>query len=92
MPVIVGEELVWRGLVHSALLSRVGRWSAALLGAVAYALAHAPVGSAVLTLAALGCGVVWGALRAQTGSLVPALLSHLLWDAIVLIWVPLLPR
>jgi membrane protease YdiL (CAAX protease family) len=92
VPVIAGEELVWRGVVQSALHGRVGRWSAAGLTAVAYAAAHAPTGSAVLTLAALGCGLVWSSLRARTGSLLPALLSHLLWDAIVLVWLPLQTR
>lgn len=92
VPVIVGEELVWRGLTQGALVGRFSRWTAAALATVAYAAAHLTVGSAALALAALGCGAVWSALRAHTGSLVPPLIAHLAWDAVVLLWLPLLPR
>jgi membrane protease YdiL (CAAX protease family) len=84
---ILGEELVWRGLVQSALARRVGPVAAAVLGALAYAAAHGPVGSVSLTLACLGCGLCWGALRAFTGGLLAPLIAHLLWDfAVLLVW------
>jgi len=89
LPVIFGEELVWRGVVQAALARRFGPYAGAMLAAVAYALAHAPLGSPVLVLAALGCGLCWGVLRAATGSLVPVLVAHILWDAVILIWLPL---
>lgn len=88
-PIIVGEELVWRGVVQSALLQRLKPPLAVAVCAGVYALAHAPVGSVALTLTALACGLVWGTLRAVTGSMLPSLLSHLLWDAVVLLWFPL---
>jgi hypothetical protein len=31
----------------------------------------------------------WGALRATTSSLVPTLVAHLMWDVLVLLWLPL---
>ena len=89
LPVIFGEELVWRGVVQAALARRFGPYGGAALAAAAYALAHAPLGSPVLVLAALACGLCWGALRAATGSLVPALVAHVVWDAVILLWVPL---
>jgi membrane protease YdiL (CAAX protease family) len=88
-PVILGEELVWRGVVQNALVRRLGPSLGVSLAAVAYALAHAPLGSPVLVLAALLCGLCWGALRVASGSLVPTLVAHLLWDALVLLWLPL---
>lgn len=91
LPVILGEELVWRGVVSAALARRFGPYAGAALAAVAYALAHAPLGSPVLVLAALACGLCWAALRAATGSLVPALVAHVVWDAIILLWLPLVP-
>lgn len=91
VPVVVGEELVWRGAVQGALERRVGREPAAALSAAFYALAHAPIGSPLLVLAAFGCGLVWSALRAASGSLVPSLVSHALWDAVVLLVRPLVP-
>jgi len=41
------------------------------------------------SLVALGCGLVWSASRSITGSLVPALVAHLIWDIAVLLWRPL---
>lgn len=88
-PVVLGEELVWRGVVQAALVRRVGPAGGVALAAGAYALAHAPLGSPVLVLVAAACGLSWGALRAATGSLVPPLLAHLVWDVLVLLWLPL---
>ncbi len=89
VPVIVGEELVWRGVVQTSLVERIGPWSGVALAAVVYALVHVPLGSPVLVAAAFFCGLAWGALRATTASLVPALVAHLLWDLLVLVWLPL---
>ena len=89
LPVILGEELVWRGVVQTALMRRLGPWRGVAVAALAYALAHAPLGSPVLVAVALSCGMIWGALRAATASLVPSLLAHLVWDILVLLWLPL---
>ena len=89
LPVITGEELVWRGLVQTELVRRLGRWTGVVLAALAYALAHAPLGSPLLVAAALLCGMVWGTLRAATASLVPSLLAHLVWDILVFLVLPL---
>ena len=89
VPVIVGEELVWRGVVQTALVRRLGPWRGVTLAALAYAMAHAPLGSPVLVGVALLCGMAWGALRAASASLVPGLLAHLVWDILVLLWLPL---
>lgn len=97
VPVVVGEELVWRGAIQRVLtdqLGFVGRpWVAAsaavIVTAVIYACAHALIGSPVLVLVTFGCGLVWSGLRAATGSVTPALVAHLIWDALVLLWLPL---
>lgn len=88
VPVVIGEEMVWRGVVQGALARRFGPTLAVLLATPLYALAHAPVRSPVLVLAALGCGLLWGGLRAATGSLLAPLVAHLLWDEIVLFLAP----
>ena len=87
--VILCEELIWRGAVQSVFSRRVGLVVGVLLSALAYALALAPLGSLVLLFVAFACGLVWSALRAMTQSLVPPLVAHLLWDFLVLIWMPL---
>ena len=89
LPVILGEELVWRGVVQTALVRRLGPWRGVPVAALAYSLAHAPLGSPVLVVVALSCGMAWGALRAASASLVPSLLAHLAWDILVLLWLPL---
>lgn len=83
-PVILGEELVWRSVVQSALVRRLGPALGVTLAACVYALAHAPLGSPVLMFAALACGLCWGTLRAATNSLVPSVVAHLVWDLVVL--------
>jgi membrane protease YdiL (CAAX protease family) len=89
VPVIVGEELVWRGVVQGSLARRLGPALGVVLAAVTYALICAPLRSPVLVAVALVCGLVWGALRATTASLVPTLIAHLMWDVLLLLWLPL---
>ena len=89
LPVVIGEELVWRGVVQTELARRLGPGRGVTLAALAYALAHAPLGSPLLVAVALLCGMAWGTLRAASGSLVPSLLAHLVWDVLVFIWLPL---
>jgi membrane protease YdiL (CAAX protease family) len=89
VPIIVGEELVWRGVVQASLARCLGAFRGAAMAAVVYALVHAPLGSPVLVAVAFLCGLAWGTLRAATASLVPALVAHLVWDILVLVWLPL---
>lgn len=91
-PVVVGEELVWRGAVQTVVVGRFGRSAGFAVAALLYALAHAPFGSPLLVLAALLCGLAWGGLRALSGSLLPTLVAHLVWDFWVLLCFPLVPR
>jgi uncharacterized protein len=86
---IVAEELVWRGVVQEALSRRFPPALAVLLASTAYAAAHAPVGPPMLVALALICGLYWSVLRAWTGSLVPGLVCHLVWDYLVFIVHPL---
>jgi membrane protease YdiL (CAAX protease family) len=46
------------------------------------------MGVPLLVVAALGAGIVWGALVVKTGSAIPSLVSHLAWDMAVLVWLP----
>ncbi len=86
--VVTTEELFWRGGLTVVLRDHLGPWSACAVAAGAYALAHITVGPPILVLAAFGCGLVWSWLVMATGSLIPALVCHLLWDIAVLWLVP----
>ncbi len=88
VPVILGEELVWRGVVQSTLARRLGTWGGAVAAGTLYALASIAIGSPLLVLISWVLGLVWSLLRAWTGSLVPTLVAHVLWNAVVLLWLP----
>lgn len=80
--VVVGapivEEIVYRGLLHGALVERFGRWTGLLVVAVWFALVHfQPVEIPGLLVIA----VVLGVLRAQTGRLGASILAHMAFNA-----------
>ena len=87
--IILSEELVWRGVVMTALCRHFPPTAAVLIGATVYAAAHLPAGSLLLGVIALACGLFWSALRVRTGSLIPGLVSHLAWDFLVFLFYPL---
>lgn len=47
VPVVAGEELVWRGIVQTSLVRRFGTWRGVSLAAFVYALVLVPLGSPV---------------------------------------------
>lgn len=89
LPVVAGEELVWRGLVQDALMRRLGRWGGAYAAALLYASVVALLGSVLLALVALACGLGWSILRTATGSIVPSFLAHLTWNGLILLAWPI---
>lgn len=84
-----GEELYWRGLVQAHLALWLGPACAVLVAAGLYAAAHLVTRNPALVLAALLCGVYWGALYWATGNLAAVVVSHALWDCLTLLWLPL---
>jgi membrane protease YdiL (CAAX protease family) len=90
IPVIVAEELMWRGAFQEWIAQRLpaSRLAIIVLAAAGYAIAHLPLGSPLLAGIAFLCGLYWSALRSLTRSVVPSLIAHLAWD-LALILVPL---
>jgi len=86
--IVVGEEVVWRSAVTLPLAARLGPWPGLLAAAAAFAAAHLPMGVPLLLIAAFAAGAFWSALVVKTGSAVPSLVSHLLWDVAVMFWLP----
>lgn len=81
------EEMVNRGTLIVALRSRFGETGVWLLSSAMFALFHLPnifFGIGLLAIAqvfiAFGMGSVFYLARRTTGSLVPAMLLHALWD------------
>jgi membrane protease YdiL (CAAX protease family) len=92
------EEIVWRGAVPEILAERFGSRRAWVASALLYGAAYAPTlwslraGSTlnpVIVVAALGGGLVWGAMARGFGSLVPSIVAHAFFDWIVVMMVPL---
>ncbi|HXH37136.1 MAG TPA: CPBP family intramembrane glutamic endopeptidase [Thermoanaerobaculia bacterium] len=81
VPVVIAEEVLWRGVFQGSL-ARAG----VLAASVTYAAAHAPAGSLLLVALALVCGLYWSALRAISGSLIPSLCAHLVWDIALIVF------
>jgi hypothetical protein len=83
------EEIFWRGLVQSSFSFRFGEVRGWLLMAGAYALVHIWAWNLMLLGAALVCGLFWGFMVYRLKSLVPAIISHVLWDLAVFVFYPL---
>jgi membrane protease YdiL (CAAX protease family) len=76
-------------VLQRALQQRIHRIAALVLATALYSLVHAWSGNLPLLLAAFTAGLLWGALFAWTGSLVPGIISHALWDVLMFVLVPL---
>jgi membrane protease YdiL (CAAX protease family) len=74
------EELFWRGFVQAR--------SSLMVATVGYALVLVWERKVVLIAAALICGATWGALFAWRGTLVAPMVSHVLWDAAIMVFLP----
>ncbi len=84
LPIIPGEEIVWRGAVMLPLADRWGKAAGVIVAALMFAAAHLTLGSVPLLLAAIALGAFWGIITLWTRSLVPALVCHLIWDVMLL--------
>lgn len=86
-PIGFGEEVFWRGFVQRRLSERWSAGPAFVVTSLLYTGIHLATGNPVLILAALTCGLFWGGFYWATGSLVPVLVSHMLWDPFIfVIW------
>ena len=77
----VVEELLFRGLGYT-LLERFGRWAAIVVTALGFALAHGLVEGFPL-LFVFGAGLAY--MRSRVRSIVPGILLHMAFNAIVLL-------
>ncbi|MCS7170658.1 MAG: CPBP family intramembrane metalloprotease, partial [Candidatus Kapabacteria bacterium] len=83
------EEVFWRGILQRYLQMRLQPIWGLLVATVLYALVHIWSGNPPLLLAAFAAGMAWGALFLWTGSLIPGIVSHALWDVLMFVVLPL---
>lgn len=86
-----GEEIFWRGLVQHSLAGFLPGWPAVVVAALIYAAIHLVARNPTLVLAALVGGLFWGGLYLVTGRIFPVIVSHAVWDFVVLLALPLGP-
>lgn len=84
----VVEETFFRGMLYTALRSRIGVWASAVASATFFAAIHPTLPAGFLPILALG--VVLAVLRERTGSLIPSMVCHGLNNAVALALVRLL--
>jgi len=87
-PIGPGEELYWRGLIQRTFAEKYGSNFGLIIASLAYALVHLPTLNLPLIMTALIGGLVWGSLYKFTNSLVPGIVSHVLWDLMIFIILP----
>ena len=83
------EEIYWRGLLQRVLVRRIGPMVGLFLASLIYALVHIWTLNLSLMLGAFTAGLVWGWLFLVERSLVPVIVSHSLWSAVVFVVAPL---
>lgn len=81
--IIVGEDMFWRFSVTLPMAERWNSW-AALAGGAAFASIHLPWGPPLLLIAALVFGTAWSWLAIRTRNFWCVLISHLVWDGLVM--------
>jgi membrane protease YdiL (CAAX protease family) len=86
--VILAEELLFRGILPSALSHLTSKRNAYTLAVLVYMLAQLGSGSFIVALLALACGTIWTILRVRTQSLLPALIAHAIWTPTTILLYP----
>jgi uncharacterized protein len=84
-----GEELFWRGFVQKRLLRYFGPFKSILIAALLYASVHIYSGTYILMLAAFLSGLMWGALYLWKKSMPLVIVSHIVFDIMIFIILPL---
>lgn len=82
------EEIFWRGFVQNKIGYKTNPKKALIITTIIYSLVHIWALNPMLLLAALVLGVHWGLLFYKYKSLVPGIISHALWDAMIFVFFP----
>jgi NADH dehydrogenase len=86
---VLSEELFWRGAITRMLDARFPKWSAAVLATLIFSIAHIGSGTWLLPVAGAGIVLPWTLLYVTTGSLMAPIVSHLVFDVLAMLVLPL---
>lgn len=84
-----GEEIFWRGFVQKRLAIHFNSKTSLILSVLLYASVHLYSGEFILVLAALIAGFVWSALYAWKQNMPLVILSHIVFDLLLFVFLPL---
>lgn len=73
------EELLFRGFILGMFLKCYDNKVAILFSAIIFAIVHEPIAIAM----AFGIGLIYGWLRVRTGSIIPSMILHAIWNSFV---------
>ena len=78
----IAEELFFRGYVLDAINRKHGDWTAIIWSAILFGLVH--VDPFTMGQAFMG-GIIYGWIRMRTGSLLPSIACHMMWNMLALV-------
>lgn len=84
-----GEEIFWRGFIQKRLMNHFKPWFSVIIGSILYASVQTYSGQFILAFAAFVCGIAWGALYLWKKSMPLVIVSHLVFDIMLFIIMPL---
>lgn len=84
-----GEELFWRGFIQKRIMNNMGIYSSVFTSAALYAGAFIFTDYPILIITAFVSGIFWGFLYVWKRSIPLLIVSHLLFDLLLLIFFPL---
>lgn len=86
---VPGEELFWRGFIQNKLLNQFKPLVSIIIGAGLYASVQIYSGEFILVIATFLCGIAWGGLYFWKKSMPLVIVSHLIFDIMLFIFLPL---
>ena len=78
----IAEELFFRGYVLDAINRKHGDWTAIIWSAMLFGLVH--IDPFTMGQAFMG-GIIYGWIRMRTGSLLPSIACHMMWNMLALV-------
>ena len=73
------EELLFRGFILGMLLKRYRNTQSIVISSLIFAIAHEPIAM----ILAFGGGLLYGWVRVRTGSILPGMIAHAIWNGFI---------
>ena len=84
------EEVYWRGFIQHNLQKSMNQYLAILMTSFLYSTIHIWTLNTSLIMIAFIMGFLWGFLYNKTRSIISPISSHILWDELIFVYLPLI--